>query len=147
MSVASIIARGYGSFSAVKFLPTRGYLSGTPATPPTPTGGAADKGDPDRRKLLAKIKWLESKKRLETKERRELALYRHQLDQKEIEEKVLAELPIPMKEDAVNLQAIHIFNELLAPNIGSFRGSAFKGIHIDITGEDEEIEEWLLLGD
>ena len=111
-----------------------------------PAGGSGDvgsKGDNDKKRLQAKIAWYEAKRKLKAKEQRDLAVLQNELDALQISEELLQE-PKTYAEspENVGLFADSLFNQAPAINL-----PAYQPLTIDLTGEDDEAEEWLLLGE
>ena len=107
-------------------------------------GGAAD-GDADRRKLEQKIKYLKTRKRLREKQKIRLLELESQLSiRKIIEQYKTPEIP---KEPLLKQSQSQLFSEFLSPKPVILDFANTKIINYDIMDEDDEIEEWLLLGD
>lgn len=149
-SIASITTFGFGSYSTINLAVALGY--GPNSTPPTPPSVASVPGPADgineKRKLLAKIKWLKAKKQLKEKERRQLALYEHQVKQEEIKEQFETVTLQKFTEPTTDPSALQLFKNITGPVIAKMAPITpriFDEIAID--DSDLEIEEWLMLGD
>ena len=106
-------------------------------------GGSGDNGDNDKKRLQAKIAWYEAKRKLKAKEHRDLAVLQNELDALQISEELLQEPKVKSpSRDCAEIFATSLLNQAPAINL-----PAYQPLTIDLTGEDDEAEEWLLLGE